>query len=234
MKRRVETADLNFERCGAELRQAVFSPDELLFIKEMIAPFPTDRPGVRLTGHLNPSRMGDVGGKLAQIASEKLGAESRPVRATLFDKSAANNWALGWHQDRTIAVRDRVEIAGYGPWGIKAGVHHVAPPAELLARMITMRVHLDQVDAANAPLLIALGSHRSGLVDEDRIEAVVSASDVHECLAEPGDVWLYSTLILHASSRAKTGHRRRVLQIDYSADALPGGLEWIGLQMEAA
>ena len=54
-------------------------------------------------------------GAMQAIAAGYLGDEARPVRAILFDKRASDNWALGWHQDRTIAVRERYEVAGYGP-----------------------------------------------------------------------------------------------------------------------
>jgi hypothetical protein len=73
----------------------------------------------------------------------------------MFDKSAKANWALGWHQDRTICVRERHEMPGFGPWTMKSGQHHVAPPAESLAQMVTMRIHLDDIGMDNAPLLIA-------------------------------------------------------------------------------
>ena len=49
------------------------------------------------------------------------------------------------------------------------------------------------------------------------------------CEAEAGDVWLYATPILHASEAAKVPTRRRVLQVDYAAGDLPGGLEWAGV-----
>lgn len=42
-------------------------------------------------------------------------------------------------------------------------------PVELLAKMITIRVHLDDVPANNAPLLIAPGSHRQGMVPVGKI-----------------------------------------------------------------
>lgn len=32
-----------------------------------------------------------------------------------FDKTAERNWALGWHQDRTVVVRERKETDGYDP-----------------------------------------------------------------------------------------------------------------------
>lgn len=58
---------------------------------------------------------------------------------------------------------------------------------------------------------------------------VVASCGTAACLAEPGDVWLYATPILHASEAAKAPLRRRVLQVDYAVDDLPGGLEWLGI-----
>ena len=156
-------------------------------------------------------------------------ADCFAARAILFDKSAETNWALGWHQDRTIAVRARQEVPGFGPWTVKQGLTHVAPPIAILADMITVRVHIDSVPADNAPLLIALGTHRLGLVAEGAIQQVVGQSTRHAFLAEQGDIWVYSTPILHASARAAKPTRRRVLQLDFAASDLPGGLEWLGL-----
>ncbi len=47
------------------------------------------------------------------------------------------------------------------------------------------------------------------------------------CLAEAGDIWVYSTPILHASKAAEAPGRRRVLQVDYAVGKLPGGLRWL-------
>ena len=94
--------------------------------------------------------------------------------------------------------------------------------------MLTMRVHLDAVPHDNAPLRIAPGSHRRQFAEAD-IEAAVAAHGAVDCLAEAGDVWLYATPILHASAAATRARRRRVLQIDYAATELPGGLAWLGI-----
>jgi hypothetical protein len=85
------------------------------------------------------------------------------------------------------------------------------------------------VPETNAPLLVARGSHRLGMAAECEIAAVVDRSDVHVCLARRGDIWAYSTLILHASLAAAEPAHRRVLQVDYAARSLPGGLEWLGV-----
>lgn len=95
--------------------------------------------------------------------------------------------------------------------------------------MLTIRVHLDDTPGDNAPLLIAPGSHCFGRIAEADIEAVVAGSGIYECTARAGDVWIYRTPIVHASKRSEVRARRRVLQIDYSADQLPNGLEWLGV-----
>jgi len=108
-------------------------------------------------------------------------------------------------------------------------MQHVAPPFDLLARMLTLRVHLDDVPAGNSPLLIAPGSHKVGRVPISEYAEVVRQCGTYFCLAHAGDVWVYATPILHASEAASVIRNRRVLQVDYSADELGGGLEWLGV-----
>lgn len=120
-------------------------------------------------------------------------------------------------------------MPGFGPWSGKAGLQHVEPPFAVISRMVTLRVHLDDVPADNAPLLIAPGSHRLGRMAEADIEGVVRRRGVRACLATAGDVWVYATAILHASAAAVGARHRRVLQVDFSGEVLPGPLEWKGL-----
>lgn len=196
----------------------------LVRLEALLAGLPADQAGIRLHGIPSLGKiLGEIGRSVAQLA------DRRPVRAILFDKSEAANWALGWHQDRTIAVKARADVPGYGPWSVKAGRQHVEPPFALIEAMRTIRVHLDPVDQANAPLLIAPGSHRLGRIPEAEIEATVARCGTARCLAERGDIWLYATPILHASAAASAPKRRRVLQVDYSADILPHPLRWLGV-----
>jgi hypothetical protein len=148
---------------GAQLFRSA-ALDDLSGLLAALADLPAEQAGVRISGLPGLRPYLAPGGSIGAVASRALGAEGRPVRAILFDKSEAANWSLAWHQDRTICVRKRVEVDGFGPWSVKAGLHHVAPPFDLLARMVTLRVHLDDVPATNAPLLIAPGSHRHGRV----------------------------------------------------------------------
>lgn len=97
------------------------------------------------------------------------------------------------------------------------------------SRMVTLRVHIDDVPVTNAPLLIAPGSHRAGRIPVGNVEEVVRQHGVRACIADAGDVWLYATPILHASEAATMPMSRRVLQVDFAAEELPCGLEWLGV-----
>lgn len=197
-------------------------------LKIALSAYPPDAAGTRISGNPVLSALLAADGPIGRLVSVHMEGTPHPVRAVFFNKSAASNWSLGWHQDRVIAVRSRVEIAGFGPWSIKQGLHHVSPPFAYLRDMRTIRIHLDSVDKDNAPLLIAHGSHRER-VGEDAIADVVRRSECSACLAERGDIWMYATPILHASERARIPAQRRVLQVDYSSRALPAPLEWLGI-----
>lgn len=202
---------------------------ELTLLAGLMARRLEDGPGTRLTADPALTELLAPTGALQTIANATLGERARPVRAVLFDKRAGSNWALGWHQDRTIAVRARVETPGFGPWSTKSGIAHVEPPFELIERMITLRAHLDDCGADNAPLLVVPGSHRLGRLPVDQVATVAERSDAFACEAKAGDVWLTATAIIHASKPAQNPSHRRVLQLDYSADDLPNGLDWLGL-----
>lgn len=203
--------------------------DALPALAGALAGLPADRAGLRLYGLPALRPLLDPTGPVGALAAGRLGRNTRPVRALLFDKSAATNWSLGWHQDRTIVVQSRHDVAGFGPWTRKRGLIHVAPPFGLLAGMVTLRLHLDPVGPDNAPLLIAPGSHRLGIVPVDHVSDAVRQCGVRACLADAGDVWMYSTPILHASHAARHPTRRRVLQVDYAPFDLPGNLRWSGI-----
>lgn len=212
-----------FGRYGAVRLAGMFSADRIAALAALAG----EGPGQRLRA----AGLSALIAPATTAAHALIGQNARPVRAVLFDKTPEANWAVAWHQDRTIVVRERREVEGFGPWSRKDGLQHVAPPIEILAGMATLRIHLDACDADNAPLKVALGSHRLGRVPAPEVGARAAQHAQLECLAQAGDVWAYSTPILHASERAKTPSRRRVLQVDYAARELPGGLAWAGIEM---
>jgi ectoine hydroxylase-related dioxygenase (phytanoyl-CoA dioxygenase family) len=220
---------LTFRDDGAQLFRHALTSDQLRQLKEILSHLPPDHAGLRLRGVEDLAPLLAASGEIGRCAASVLGEACRPARAILFDKTAATNWALGWHQDRIIAVKARVPVDGFETWSVKSGMQHVEPPFALLASMVTLRVHIDPVPASNAPLLIAPGSHKRGRIPEEAVKDVVRCCGTVACLAEPGDVWLYATPVLHASDAATAPMHRRVLQVDFSVGELPGGLQWLGV-----
>lgn len=223
-----DNATADFAASGAQLFKGALKPC-LDTLDAALATVRQGEAGLRLhgIGTLRPLLSPD--GCIGAVAASILGASAKPVRAILFNKSPETNWSLAWHQDRTICVKDRRETPGFGPWTIKSGLIHVAPPFDLLTRMVTLRAHFDDVPATNAPLLIAPGSHLHGRVTVNETDKIIALCGTTACLAEAGDIWLYATPILHASEKAAMPVSRRVLQVDYAAEELPGGLEWLGV-----
>ncbi len=213
---------------GAQLFPRLAAP-LLAELDGAMAEQPEGRAGWRIAGHAAVARL--IGPSLP-IGAAAGAIFSRPplaVRAILFDKSPAANWSLDWHQDRTIAVAARIPVAGFARWNTKQGICHVEPPFALIERMLTVRIHLDPADESNGALEVVAGSHRLGRVEGPGMARAVEQGCAHLGRAERGDVWFYSTPIIHRSASSAGRSRRRVLQVDYSGDTLPGGLEWRGV-----
>jgi ectoine hydroxylase-related dioxygenase (phytanoyl-CoA dioxygenase family) len=155
-----------------------------------------------------------------------LGSDARVVRGILFDKTEEANWKVPWHQDVTIAVSQRVEAAGYGPWSMKAGVLHVQPPASVLERMISVRLHLDDCPKENGALRVIAGSHANGKLEERSIQELAEGSVAVACSMQRGDALIMRPLLLHASSASSFPGHRRVVHFDYAATELPLGMGW--------
>lgn len=164
--------------------------------------------------------------ELARWIEAVLGPGAQAVRGILFDKPLAANWAVAWHQDRVIAVRDRADLPGYGPWSRKDDHWQVTPPVEVLEGLLTVRVHLDDCAANQGALRVVPGSHRLGLVPAERCAPEVALRPVWTCALPVGGVLLMRPLVLHASSRAAIPCRRRVVHLELAPASALAGLTW--------
>ena len=160
------------------------------------------------------------------LVSPVLGAACFPVRGILFDKTADANWNVVWHQDLSIAVAEKREAAGFGPWSEKAGVVHVQPPASILERMLTVRLHLDDCDETNGPVQVLPGTHKAGRLTSEQIQRCRQETEAVACTAPSGGALLMRPLLLHASSASQVPRHRRVIHLEYAAEMLPAGLSW--------
>jgi ectoine hydroxylase-related dioxygenase (phytanoyl-CoA dioxygenase family) len=164
--------------------------------------------------------------RLRSIASAALGDEAHPFRATLFDKSRGANWLVVWHQDTALPLRAHCEVPGWGPWSTKAGVLFAHAPAEVLSRVVAIRLHLDDSGPDNGPLRVLAGTHRMGVLTDAQIHELALRLSPVDCLAPQGGVVAMRPLLVHSSSKLKVPLPRRVIHIEYAASRYLGdGLE---------
>ena len=229
------SAQGSVEQDGYLILAGVFGQPETQRLIDVVSTV-VSQSGVRSRGgvyavrnllHLSPAiRELASSATVRSIVQGNLAKEAFPVRATLFDKTAGANWLVPWHQDLTICVASRIDVAGYGPWTVKAGVCHVQPPARILENMLSVRIHLDDCDQDNGALRVLPGTHVFGRLSSEQIAELQRAAASVFCAAMAGDVLLMKPLLVHASSAASRATHRRVVHIDYACSQLAGGLRW--------
>ena len=163
---------------------------------------------------------------LREILRPHFAEEPCLVRALFFNKSPDANWYVTWHQDITIAVQQRIDVPGFGPWSTKDGVPHVQPPITLLERMLALRLHFDDADETNGGLRVIPRSHVHGRFDAATVERFRRELAEVVCRAEARDVLLMRPLLLHASAKSTGTRPRRVLHLEFADFDLPGELRW--------
>jgi len=154
--------------------------------------------------------------RLISLAAETLGRGAFPFRATLFDKSPQSNWLVVWHQDTALPLRQRRDHPAWGPWSVKGGVTYAHAPAAALARVLALRVHLDDSLAENGPLRVLPGTHTRGVLTDQEIRESAESLRPTECLVGKGGVVAMRPLLIHASSKSRSDTPRRVLHIEYA------------------
>jgi ectoine hydroxylase-related dioxygenase (phytanoyl-CoA dioxygenase family) len=160
-----------------------------------------------------------------EIMEAALGPDCFAIRGIFFNKTRSSNWKVVWHQDLTIAVRERIDVQGFGPWTIKNGVLHVQPPTEVMSEILAIRLHLDESSLDNGPLRVLSGSHRHGRLPAEQIRSWKKEEAV-TCTVPKGGALIMRPLLLHASSACAVPSSRRVIHLEFSARELPQGLTW--------
>ncbi len=223
-----------FERDGYSVHNAVLAASEVDSLRQAIDAIPLGQKVRRKKGVYGIRNLLEICSAVAALSTHEkvrsfatsvLGEHAFAVRAIFFDKVPDANWSLFWHQDNVIAVKRRLEEPGFVGWSQKSGVWQVQPPAEILARMVAVRVHLDDCGATNGPLRVLPGSHRFGWLD-DQINEWKSRIKQVTCEVSCGGIVTMCPLVLHASGASTSVGHRRVIHIEYADDDLPNGLEW--------
>lgn len=136
------------------------------------------------------------------------------LRAVGFNKSPELNWSLPWHQDRVIAMADRIDDPSLTNWTQKDGTWHCEPSVDILKNMAFAYIAFDAVTPRSGGLELSEGTHNLGKVRQTNTEKVV---DLHPNVAPTlarGECLLIFALTLHRSSRNETLSPRRALRID--------------------
>ena len=154
------------------------------------------------------------------------GGQTRPTKATYFDKRPEANWTLPLHQDLTITLANHADIPGYTHWSVKAGAPHVQPPVSILESIVALRIHLDDCPVENGALEVVPGSHRYGRIGAPALREMSQSGAAVSCPAQKGDVLAMRPLLVHGSRKALAPVRRRVLHLEYCATRLAEPLRW--------
>jgi len=219
---------------GFAVIEKVYDNGEVTALINAIDTVDTSNPTFRKTNDLFAIRQffNEIPGIRPLIFTDKLkdairnlfGEDYFVVKSIYFDKPEQSNWFVAWHQDLTISVNKKIELAGYTSWTIKHNQFAVQPPVGILENNFTVRIHLDDTDENNGALKVIQGSHQNGirrLEDEN-----ISSQNQHVCRVGAGGIMIMRPLLFHASNRTTNNKRRRVIHIEFSKAKLPAQINW--------
>ena len=220
---------MNIDADGIEIRKNYIPDSRLALIEKEMKESNNEYPkhGIRNANKKFKS-INDLANakELIELASSILGEAVQLVRVIFFDKTADSNWLVTWHQDKTVATSSKQVIKGWGPWSLKDGINHVQPPLEVLERMLTFRLHLDDADENNGCLKVIPGSHKLGVLTQQEISQIIDSKKHVFCRVQRGDLVIMKPHILHSSNKSLNPGRRRVIHIEYSNFQLPDAIDW--------
>jgi ectoine hydroxylase-related dioxygenase (phytanoyl-CoA dioxygenase family) len=223
-----EGVTMSIDINGFEYWPSALNSEKIAEIKDDIESLNQTIPryGIRQIHNLLPSVDKLTKSKsLIQKAENLLGGKASLVRAILFDKSPDKNWFVPWHQDTTVAVHQKVDVKGWSHWTLKRGIHHVQPPIEILKKMITIRIHLDESNIDNGCLKFIERSHDKKLSSEEVNSKIQQG--YKDCIMSAGDAFIMRPLLLHSSNKSHSEKSRQVIHIEYASAELPDELEWV-------
>lgn len=219
---------------GFAIVENVFTEDEIDDLLLTISQADTSKPTFRKTAELFairqffkeiPSCFDIVFNKrIRDLITGIFGDNYFVVKSIYFDKPENSNWFVSYHQDLTISVDKKSDIAGFGPWTTKQDQFAVQPPLNILQDNFTIRIHLDDTNEENGALKVIPKSHLKGVYRPEKIDW---ANDTEEtCNVDKGGIMFIKPLLLHSSGRTINNNKRRVLHIEFSRSALPENLNW--------
>jgi hypothetical protein len=146
-------------------------------------------------------------------------------KAIYFNKQSKLNWFVGYHQDLSISVKNKLEVESYNSWTNKKGQLGVIPPLSILENSVTFRIHLDDADETNGCLKVISKSHKKGIIRIDNNFEIKNQGKEVTCNIKKGGIMLMKPLLLHASQKSISENDRRVIHLEFSNQEIP--MEWL-------
>lgn len=219
---------------GFSVIEDIYTHDEVLQILEVIATADTSKDTFRKSSDLFAIRqfLKEVpdtfdlifNDRLRTVIKEVSGDDFFVVKSIYFDKPEASNWYVAYHQDLTISVDRKIDIANFGPWTTKQNQFAVQPPTTILENITTIRIHLDDTDEHNGALRVVPESHLKKIYRPETINW--EEENEVSCSVKQGGLMLMKPLTLHSSGRTINNKKRRVIHIELSNVELPDALQW--------
>lgn len=148
---------------------------------------------------------------------QDFGPKYRCVGSRYYNKPPQSNWDLGFHQDVTINLKEKLDDPSFRFWTKKRSYYEVQPPLDILESILVLRIHLDDHSKENGALKVIPDSHQMGLIDV----ADAKTEEAVRLELKEGDVLQMSPLLFHASSTNSSNQNRRVIHLEFSNVDLP-------------
>lgn len=219
--------EFTLNQLGFEIIENIYTEKEVNEMLEIISANALNNQfGVRAFLLDNPEMIGKIFTKKLLEIIEKIAPDcNKSIKSIYFDKPPNANWIVNWHQDLTINLSNKKEVKHFKNWRVNKERVIVQPNLEMLERIFTIRIHLDDCTKANGALRVIEQSHQNGVVEiKDWIKNKTGRESI--CEVKRGGILIMKPLILHASRRTENQENRRVIHIEFTDMDLPNGLNW--------
>lgn len=212
---------------GFAIKESIYSIEEVdrilayLDSKEISGQF-----GVREFLFKNPEIVNIILNRRLLEAIKQIAPNCRKsIKSIYFDKPPNSNWIVNWHQDLTINLQNKIEVAKYKNWRQNDQRTIVQPNRALLENIFTIRIHLDDCTKENGALRLIEKSHLNGTINiKEWMETKNGTESI--CEVRKGGILIMKPLTLHSSRRTENKKNRRVIHIEFTDHELPDGLNW--------
>ena len=212
------------EANGFSIRDVIFTQSEVNTLIQVIENYSDDFSIRQLVNQIPEIQEIIFENKLFRELFQSICSENYFLsKAIYFNKPSKSNWFVGYHQDMSISVKEKIVDENYTNWTLKKDQLGVIPPVDILKSMVTFRIHLDDTNDTNGALRVIPKSHQKGIIriDESFDQSILGEEIV--CEVNRGGVMLMKPLLLHASNKSSSKNDRRVIHLEFSNQEIPTG-----------